>query len=175
MPVTVKLAYFALAATGNAVAFLLIGIWYVLPYVSRLPLPRALTPLLLFSAFRVNGLFFLVAGIAAADIPKSFAVPTAYGDAAAAALALVAAIALRYQPSMGVALAWAYNVLGSLDLLNALAQVAIRGVMPAHFGATWWLPAVNVPALAVAHFLMFVLLIRALSSGERPRAQPLRP
>lgn len=170
MPYTIELTYFALSVTGNAVAFLLIGIWYVLPYVSRLPLPTALTPLLLFSAFRVNGLYFLIAGIASADIPKGFAVPTAYGDAAAAALALLAAIALRYQPSIGVALAWTYNVLGSLDLLNALAQVAIHRVVPAHFGATWLLPAINVPALVVAHFLMFVLLVRALPAGERSRA-----
>ena len=156
----VELLYYALSVAVNAVTFLLIGLWYVLPRVSSLPLPRALTSLLLFSAFRVNGLFFLVAGVVAADIPKGFAVPTAYGDAAAAVLALLAAIVLRYRPSIGITLAWIYNVLGSLDLLNALAQVAIRHVMPVHFGATWFLPAINVPALVVAHVIMFVLLVR---------------
>ena len=138
----------------------MVGLWNVLPRLSGLALEASLMPLLLFSAFRVNGLFFLVPGVASPDIPRGFALPTAYGDAAAAILAVVTVVALRYWPSAGIALAWTYGVLGSLDLLNAFAQVVIQGVMPAQLAATWILPTINVPALMVVHLLLFVLLIR---------------
>ena len=170
MQLPIELVYFGLCVAVSAIVFLLVGIWYQLPSLLRLPLPAALTPLLLFSAFRVNGLYFLVAGVAAPDIPRGFAVPTAYGDATAAVLAVLSAMALRYRPTLGIALTWLYNVVGSLDLLNALAQVAIHDVVPAHLGATWFLPTINVPALVVAHVLIFILLARGRHAAglERP-------
>lgn len=160
MQLSVELAYFGVCFLVGLVVFLMVGLWYLLPRLSTLSLEASLTPLLLFSAFRVNGLYFLVPGVASPDIPRGFALPTAYGDAATAILAMVAVVALRYWPSAGVALTWTYGVLGSLDLLNALAQVVIQDVMPVHLAATWILPTINVPTLMVAHLLLFVLLIR---------------
>lgn len=160
MQLSVELAYFGVCFLVGLVVFLMVGLWYLLPRLSTLSLEASLTPLLLFSAFRVNGLYFLVPGVASPDIPRGFALPTAYGDAATAILAVVAVVALRYWPSAGVALTWTYGVLGSLDLLNALAQVVIQDVMPAHLAVTWILPTINVSALMVAHLLLFVLLIR---------------
>lgn len=163
MHLSIELAYFGVCVVVSGVVFLLVGLWYVLPRLSVLALPAALTPLLLFSAFRVNGLFFLVPGIASPDLPRGFALPTAYGDAASAILAVVAVVVLRYRPSAGVALTWLYSVLGSLDLLNALTQVVIQGVTPAQLAATWILATINVPALVVVHLLLFVLLLGARS------------
>jgi hypothetical protein len=160
MAPTIELAYFGLCAGISGLVFLLAGIWYALPRLSSLPLAQALIPLLLVSAFRVNGLFFLVPGVASPDIPQAFAVPTAYGDAAAAVLAVVAVFSLRSQAGLGLVLAWIYNIVGILDLLNAFVQTAINGVQPSHFAATWFLPAINVPALLTAHVLMFILLVR---------------
>jgi hypothetical protein len=160
MHVSIELAYFGVCVLVSGVVFLLVGLWYVLPRLSTLTLPAALTPLLLFSAFRVNGLFFLVPGVASPDIPKGFALPTAYGDATSAILAVVAVVALRYRPSAGIALAWTYGIVGSLDLLFDFTQVVIQGVMPADFAGTWILPTINVPALLVAHLLLFALLLR---------------
>ena len=163
MHLSIELAYFGVCVVVSGVVFLLVGLWYVLPRLSVLALPAALTPLLLFSAFRVNGLFFLVPGVASPDLPRGFALPTAYGDAASAILAVVAVVVLRYRPSAGVALTWLYSVLGSLDLFNALTQVVIQGVTPAQLAATWILAAINVPALVVVHLLLFVLLLGARS------------
>lgn len=160
MQLSVELAYFGVCFLVGLVVFLMVGLWYLLPRLSTLSLEASLTPLLLFSAFRVNGLYFLVPGVASPDIPRGFALPTAYGDAATAILAVVAVVALRYWPSAGVALTWTNGVLGSLDLLNALDQVVIQDVMPAHLAVTWILPTINVSALMVAHLLLFVLLIR---------------
>ena len=166
MQPTVEFGYYGFCFLVSTIAFLLIGLWYVLPRLARLPRDAALAPLLLFSAFRVNGLYFLVPGVASPDIPKEFAVPTAYGDAAAAVLAIFAAIVLRYRLPGGIALTWVYGVLGSLDLLNAFAQVAIHGVQPGQFAGAWILPAINVPSLMVAHLLVFILLLRARRSEK---------
>ena len=132
MQLSVELAYFGVCFLVSLVVFFMVGLWYLLPRLSTLSLEASLTPLLFFSAFRVNGLYFLVPGVASPDIPRGFALPTAYGDAATGILAVVAVVALRYWPSTGVALTWTYGVLGWLDLLNALAQVVIQHVMPAH-------------------------------------------
>jgi len=153
-----EMAYYGACTAVSALVFLVAGLWYVLPRLSRMPLASALVPLLLVSAFRVNGLFFLVPGVASPDLAAGFAVPTAYGDATAAFLALVAAVALRRGSRAGIALVWLYNIVGSLDLVNAIIQVAIHDVRPADFGATWMLPVINVPALVVVHLLIFRLL-----------------
>jgi hypothetical protein len=98
--------------------------------------------------------------VAAADLPRAFAVATAYGDAASALVGLAAALALRYRPAVGVGLAWLYTMMGLADLANALTQVVLHQVQPAHFGATWLLPTINVPALIVAHLVIVSLLLR---------------
>lgn len=166
MHLSVELAYFGVCVVVSGIVFLLVGLWYVLPRLSTLALPAALTPLLLFSAFRVNGLFFLVPGVASPALPKGFALPTAYGDATAAIIAVVAVVALRLRPSVGVALTWLYGVFGLLDLTNAFTQVVIQGVTPAQLAATWMLPAINVPAILVAHLLLFILLLRPAAGGR---------
>jgi len=77
MQLSIELAYFGVCTLVSLVVFFMVGFWYVLPRLSALALPAALTPLLLFSAFRVNGLYFLVPGVASPDIPRGFALPTA--------------------------------------------------------------------------------------------------
>jgi hypothetical protein len=157
---TIELIYFGICAGLFGLAVFLGIRWYALPRLVDVPLAQSLPPLLLLSTLRVNGLFFIVPGVAATDIPSAFAVPTAYGDALSAFLALAAAIALRSSLSAGVLLAWLYNVVGSLDLANAFLQTALHDVQPRHFGATWFLSAINVPGLINLHLLMFILLIR---------------
>jgi hypothetical protein len=157
---TIELVYFAVCSAVAGAVFLMAGLWYGMPRLSALPLSQALIPLLLLSAFRVNGLFFLVPGVVAPDIPQAFAVPTAYGDAAAAFLAIAGAFLLKKERPSGVLVAWIYNVVGTLDLLDAFLQTFLHGVQPRHFGAVWFLTAINVPGLLVAHVMMFSLLFR---------------
>ena len=64
--------YFGYSAAVSGVVAVLVATWYVYPKLSRMPLASALIPLLLFSAFRANGLFFLVPGVSAPDIPQGF-------------------------------------------------------------------------------------------------------
>ncbi|MEE9147889.1 MAG: hypothetical protein V3U27_10905, partial [Candidatus Tectomicrobia bacterium] len=53
-----------------------------------------------------------------------------------------------------VALVWLFNIVGTVDLLNALRHL---DVAPA-FGAAWYIPTFLVPVLLVTHFMMFARL-----------------
>jgi hypothetical protein len=53
---------------------------------------------------------------------------------------------------------WIFNIEGTLDLLNALFQ-GMRYAPSSDLGATYFIPAVIVPALLVTHFIVFKLLL----------------
>ena len=53
-------------------------------------------------------------------------------------------------------LVWLFNIVGTVDLLNALRQ----NVAIAHLGAAWYIPTFLVPVLLVTHFMMFAWLLR---------------
>ena len=122
-------------------------------------------PLLVFHSFRHIGLAFLIPGVTAEALDPRFANPAAYGDLLAAVLALAAIFALRFRAPLAIPLVWIFNIEGSVDLLNALFQ-GFRYTPDGHLGATYFIPAVIVPALLVTHVMVFVLLLR--SDADRP-------
>ena len=111
---------------------------------------------------------FLIPGVTAQVLDARFAVPAAYGDMAAAVLAFVAIAGLRLRWAVAIPLVWLFNLVGTLDLLNAVFQ-GFRHNADGHLGATYFIPAVVVPALLVSHYLVFSLLVRrqpiAVASG----------
>ena len=141
------------------VNFGLIAAWYVTPTLDTLPLRTALMPLLLLHTFRYVGMSFVIPGIVNPNIAPVFATPAAYGDLLAALLALLALVALRQRWTLAIALIWVFNIIGSLDLLNAMFQ-RVRNVPTGELGATYLIPAVYVPALLVSHYLIFRLLAK---------------
>ena len=142
------------------VNFSLIAAWYLIPALDRLPRDAALAPLLLFHSFRYLGLAFLIPGVVAGTMSTRFAVPAAYGDLAAALLALVGVIALRRHWRFSTTLVWIFNIVGTLDLLNALFQ-RVQHVPTGEFGGVYLIPALIVPALLVSHVLVFRLLVKS--------------
>ena len=71
-------------------------------------------------------------------------------------LALLGLIALRTGRAGALVLIWLFNVVGTVDLLNALRHV---NVAP-NFGAAWYIPTFLVPLLLVTHFMIFVRLLK---------------
>ena len=67
---------------------------------------------------------------------------------------------------MGIALAWAFNLWGSFDLLNAFYQANAAGLLPGQLGAAYFIPTTIVPLLLITHGLMF----RVLLQSQRGRA-----
>jgi len=149
---------------GASVAFGLIawGVFsalYLWPQLEGRSRADALRPLLVLHGFRFIGLSFLIPGVVSSDLPMTFARDAAYGDLAAAVLALLALAALRSR--FGVALAWVFNIWGTFDLLNAFYQASASGLSPSQFGAAFFLPTFIVPFLLITHGLALRILLRA--------------
>ena len=103
------------------------------------------------------GLMFLASGAVFPGIPAQFAYPAAVGDLITAVLALIAILAVVSRSSLARPLVGLFNVVGTLDLIDAIVLATIYDAAP-HMGAAYWIPAFWVPALLVTHYVVFVLL-----------------
>jgi hypothetical protein len=105
-----------------------------------------------FQAYRVLGYVFLVRW-AAGELPGTFALPAGIGDVLVGALALPVAFYLQSGAAGGRAAAYAWNLLGILDLLVAVTIGALTatGRIPVDVpnAATTSFPLVMIPAFAV--------------------------
>jgi uncharacterized membrane protein len=99
-----------------------------------------------------------VPGVVSSDLPRAFATAAAFGDIAAAALALLSLLSLHSAP--GLLVAWIFNVWGSVDLVNAFYQANATGLSPGQLGAAYFLPTLIVPLLLITHALAFRLLLQ---------------
>ncbi len=143
-------------------SLLVIGLlarWTLTPWLDKQPHHTALFWLALPHAFRHVGMVFLVPGLLAQPLPEDFATYAAYGDLATGVLALLALIALRANWAGSLALVWLFNIVGTVDLLNALRHIEIAP----NLGATWYIPTMLVPLLLVTHFMIFFRLIKPTS------------
>jgi hypothetical protein len=147
----------------SLVSFSLMGRWYVMPWLRSVPRVEALTPLLLLHSLRHIGMTFLLPGVTATALDVRFANPAAFGDLLAALLAFAALLALRLRWRLAIPLVRIFNIVGSVDLLNALWQ-GFQHVSAGNLGATYFIPAVVVPALLVTHYMISRLLIPPLQA-----------
>src|SRR5262249_25243744 len=147
---------FAVSIVFSFVAWSIVAVQFIWPWLRAQPRIQALRPLLVLHSFRFIGLAFLVPGVVSPDLPAAFAQPAAYGDLVAAALALIALAALK--SSAGLPLVWVFNVWGTADLLNAFYQGNQSGFLPGQLAATFFIPTSILPLLLVAHGLVFRIL-----------------
>lgn len=100
-------------------------------------MPRnALPPLLLYASFRVNGLMFLMPGLVSPQLPRAFAVPTAYGDLTAAVFALLTLWRVRAEKAVAIPMVWLFNIVGLLDLVYANISTFKDHVEPTYLGVS---------------------------------------
>jgi hypothetical protein len=100
---------------------------------------------------------FLAPGATFAGIPLQFAYPAALGDLLAALLALAAIPAVLKNARGARLLVWIFNVVGTLDLIVAIALATVYRAS-AYMGPAYWIPAFWVPALLVTHYITFIVL-----------------
>ena len=150
------LAIFGLQLVLSLIVYSLLAKWYVTPWLAEKPINQALIPLIFLHAFRHIGLTFFVPGVVAQPLPSFFASTAAYGDLASGLLALLSLVALRGGWGLALPLVWIFNVVGTVDLLNALRH---ESAVP-NLGATWYIPTFLVPALLVTHVMIFARLLR---------------
>jgi len=150
------LSIFGLQFVMSLVLCGLLAKWFLGPWLKDKTQSQALFWLTLPHATRHIGMVFLVPGVVSPSLPISFATAAAYGDLAAGVLALVVLIALRNRWAGTMALVWLFNIIGTLDLLNALRQAE---AVP-YLEAAWYIPTFWVPVLLVTHFMIFARLLR---------------
>lgn len=138
---------------------------YIWPRLQRLAREDALNVLAIPHMFRFLGLSFLIPGVVSPDMLPAFANPTAFGDLAAAVLALIASYALTARASWALAAVWLLNLEGAIDLLFAYYQGVIGvGVPPGAMGSAVFIPTLFVPCLLITHLMSFRLLLRSEGS-----------
>jgi hypothetical protein len=130
---------------------------YVLPKLPELKPQTVLLPILLLHSFRHLGLMFLTPGATYAGMPPQFAYPAAFGDLLTALLAMAAMLAVVRNVRSGRLFVWIFNVVGTVDLIAAIALATIHRAA-AYMGPAYWIPAFWVPALLVTHYITFVVL-----------------
>ena len=160
MTLTPNLVYFFISYATAFIAFGIVAKLYLWPAMAARTAKSALTPLLLYACFRVNGLMFLMPGLVSADLPPAFAVPVAYGDVTAVVLALLALAALRWDSRVAQGAVWLFNLEGTADLLYANIATFTAHVDPASLGVSYYLAVINVPLMLVVHGVIFIYLLR---------------
>jgi hypothetical protein len=149
--------WFFMSIAFSFIAWGVVAARYIWPELRLRERAEALRPLLILHSFRFIGLAFLVPGVVSPDLPPAFAQSAAYGDIAAAILAL---LSLSLLPSAGgIAVAWLFNLWGSADLFNTFYQANHAGVLAGQLGAAFFLPALVVPLLLITHGLAFRILL----------------
>jgi hypothetical protein len=147
---------FGLQLVTSLVAWGLIAKWIIAPWLETQTRHQALFWLTLPHISRHVGMVFLVPGVVASGLPEGFAVQAAYGDLASAGLAMIALAALRTGRSFALLIVWAFNIVGTVDLVSALSHAE---AVP-YLGAAWYIPTFWVPLLLVSHAMIFRQLVK---------------
>ncbi len=151
-----SLTIFGVQLILSLTVFGLLAKWHVAPWLARKPIRHALIVLTFPHALRHIGLAFLVPSLTAETLPGHFAFAAAYGDFVSGLLALLVLVALRRHWSWALPVAWLFNIVGTLDLANALRQAeAVPGLQ-----TTWYIPTFFVPLLLVTHAMSFSRLFK---------------
>jgi hypothetical protein len=143
----------------NTAIFYVAARLYLLPLVSRVRPQQILVPILLLHSTRHLGLMFLARGATFPGMPPQFAYPAAFGDLITAILAFAAIPFVLRGSVFAKPAVWVFNIVGTLDLLDAITLATIYNAL-ATMGPAYWIPAFWVPLLLVTHYVTFVLLGR---------------
>ena len=151
---------FAVQFTFSVILSVIVARWYVVPALRKLPVHSALVPLFLFHALRYLPSSAFAPGQIGDAVPRDAMSAIAYGDMASAVLALLAALFLHYRVQGAIAVAWLVNVVTSLDWLYASFLAASNQLATYPMGANWYIINYYVPAIGVAHVLIFARLLK---------------
>jgi len=145
---------------GTTLVFYVAARVYLLPRLGDLAPRAVMVPILLLHSLRHLGLMFLTRGAVYPGMPPQFAYPAALGDLLTALLAFASIPVVLKDWNAGRRLVWVFNIVGTLDLVVAIALATIYGA-PVSMGPAYWIPAFWVPGLLVTHYVTFILLLRS--------------
>ena len=144
---------------ANTAIFYLAARLYLIPLIPRLRPRQILIPILLLHSTRHLGMMFLTRGATYPGLPPQFAYSAAFGDLLTAILALIAIPFVLRGSRFARTAVWIFNIVGTLDLLDAIILATIYNALVT-MGPAYWIPAFWVPLLLVTHYVTFVVLRR---------------
>ena len=144
---------------ANTAIFYVAARLYLLPLIPRVRPQQILVPILLLHSTRHLGIMFLTRGATYPGLPPEFAYPAAFGDLITAVLAFAAIPLVLRGSVLAKPMVWLFNIFGTIDLLTAITLATVYNA-PIAMGPAYWIPAVAVPLLLVAHYVTFILLWR---------------
>lgn len=151
-----------LQSTLSLIVFALIAIWHIAPKLSKLRLEDSLIPLLWVHAFRYTPLTLFAPGQVDPNIPQQAVNTIAYGDFLAGILALLSIILLKLRLPWAILIVWLFNIVGVLDIVNALFQGINYELYTYDLGFNWYILNFYVPMLIVTHVMMIWRLLTSL-------------
>ena len=166
---------FSIQSTFSLIAFGLIARWHVAPRLSLMSREEALLPLLWVQVFRYVPLTLYAPGQVDPRIPADVAATVAFGDLAAAVVALAALVAVKHRIPGAIGLVWAFSVVGIADLVFATMKAVGAQMYMMALGWNWYILNFYVPMLVVSHVMILHHLVRAPSAKRResPRVVPV--
>jgi hypothetical protein len=154
-------AAFGLSTLMSLLSSIVLAVLFARPSLRNINMEQALIWLVAPHMVRFIGLSFLVPGVVSGSLPKTWAIPAAYGDFVAGILAIIATAGLARTANWAIATVWMFNVWGFADLLFAFYKGARINLEPGALGAGFYIVTALVPALLVSHALIFELLIKS--------------
>jgi len=155
MTFTTKIVLIQLST--SVVIYSMIAAYYVWPRLKKMELEDALVPLFFLLSFRYIGLVFFLPEIIGNPLPSVWATMVGLGDMITGVLSLVAIVALRSRNRIGIGLAWIVVVIGTLDFLYGYTVGIAMKIQLG--GPAYFIPILFNPAMFVATFLIFKLLL----------------
>jgi len=155
---------FVVQVVWFTLSFAVVARMVIWPYSARLHPSRRAALWIAPQMSRALGLGLLVPNLSP-GMPAEMSVPTAIGDMTTAVLALLAFVTLYRRHRLGPWLGWACMIVGILDGAHALTTAA-RLQVTEHMAAQWYVPALNVPLMAVCHVGGVVALRRLANHRE---------
>lgn len=154
------------------VAWLLCFSAYLWPRLRDMDAANANRLIATLHSFRFFGLVFIFPGLVGPAVPSAFAAPAAWGDLAAAMLAMLALLTFRLRPIFWFFVA-SFNLVGAADLLFDYVHAVRLGLpeVSAQLGLTYAVPILYVPILMITHVAAFVLMARAASGNAAATAR----
>jgi hypothetical protein len=166
---------FSIQSTLSLIAFALIARWHVAPRLAQMSREEAVLPLLWVQVFRYAPLTLYAPGQVDPRIPADVAATVAFGDLAAAIVALAALVAVKHRAPGAIGLVWAFSVVGIADLVFATMKAVGVQMYTMALGWNWYILNFYVPMLVVSHVMILHHLVRAPSPKRResPRVVPV--
>ena len=157
----------SLQFTLSVLIFSLVAKWYIAPALNKLEPYRALVPLFLVHTLRYLPSTAFAPGQIGSDVPMQAMSRIAYGDLMSAILAVVAVMFLRYRWPGALPVAWAVNIVASLDWLYASFLATSNQLINHFLGGNWYIVHYYVPVIGVIHVMIFTRLLQ-VDSRRRP-------